>query len=59
MKRLRERGREVRSLGRELEALGMEREERCGGEDNLGEKRMLGFEDKREADGAEQQAMFE
>ena len=36
----------------------MEREERCGGEDNLGEKRMLGFEDKREADGAEQ-AMFE
>jgi hypothetical protein len=55
---LRERGREPRSLGRELEELGMEREERCGGEDNLGEKRMLGFEDKREADGAEQ-AMFE
>jgi len=48
----------VRSLGRELEALGMEREERCGGEDNLEEKRMLGFEDKREAVEAEQ-AMFE
>jgi len=36
----------------------MEREERCGGEDNLEEKRMLGFEDKREAVEAEQ-AMFE
>ncbi|PNX57726.1 hypothetical protein L195_g058837, partial [Trifolium pratense] len=43
----------VVSLGRELEALGMEREER-GGEDNLGEKRKLGFEDRRETEGAEQ-----
>jgi hypothetical protein len=57
--RERERGWEVVvSLGRELDALGMEREERCG-EDNLGEKRMLGFEDRREADGAEHQAMNE
>jgi hypothetical protein len=57
--RERERGWEVVvSLGRELDALGIEREER-GGEDNLGEKRMLGFEDRREADGAEHQAMNE
>lgn len=44
----------MRNLHREfeLEALGMEREER--GEENLGEKSRLGFEERREAEGAEQ-----
>lgn len=40
-------------MGRELEALGIEREERRG-EENLGEKSVLGFGDRREAEGAEQ-----
>lgn len=54
--RFRERGggREVRSLQGELGELGKEREE-----ENLGEKRMLGFEERREAEGAAEQAMGE
>ena len=45
--------REVRKgLKRELGELGKEREEKEE-EGNLGEKRMLGFEDMREAQGAE------
>lgn len=36
-----------------MRSLGIEREERRG-EENLGEKSVLGFEDRREADGAEQ-----
>lgn len=44
----------MRNLHRELEleALGMEMEERR--EDNLEGKRTLGFEERREAEGAEQ-----
>lgn len=44
----------MRSLQGELGELGKEREE-----ENLGEKRMLGFEERREAEGAAEQAMSE
>lgn len=47
--------REVRKgLKMELEELGKEREEKEEEEGNLGEKRMLGFEEMREAEGAEE-----
>jgi len=47
--------REVRKgLKRELEELGKEMEENEEEEGNLGEKRMLGFDEMREAEGAEE-----